>query len=237
VPSLDDTGRNSFSGRGIAMKERRTKAALRSLLMLLLAPLVASASGCTGLLFTAAYLFKGNDVPAECDKLREKRVVVVCRPLVGLRYNLARVDQDLAQEVGVLLRQHVPKIKVVDHRKVAEWMDENTWEEYVDVGKALKADLVVGIDLEHFDLHKSQTLLQGRANAEVKVYDCQTGKLVFRKRPPQAVYPPNREVQTSDVQEADFRRQFVRVLADQLARHFHDHDRYDNFAMDAKNLE
>jgi hypothetical protein len=219
------------------MKDRRPNAAQPWLLILLLAAIVASAGGCTSLLFTASYLFKGNDVPAECDKLREKRVVVVCRPLVGLRYNLARVDQDLAQEVGALLRQSVPKIKVVDHRKVAEWMDENTWEEYVEVGKALKADLVVGIDLEHFELHKSQTLLQGRATSEVKVYDCQTGKLVFRKRPPQMVYPPNREVQTSDVQEADFRRQFVRVLADQLGRHFYAHDRYENFAMDAKNIE
>jgi hypothetical protein len=237
VPSFDRAGRKSFSGRGIAMNERRTKAALRSLLILPLTAVVVCLGGCTSLLFTAAYIFKGNDAPAECDKLREKRVVVVCRPLVGLKYNLARVDQDLAQEVGILLRQHVPKIKVVDHRKVAEWMDENTWDEYVEVGKALKADLVVGIDLEHFDLHKSQTLFQGRANTEVKVYDCQTGKLVFRKRPAQAVYPPNREIQTSDIQEADFRRQFVRILADQLGRHFYDHDRYDNFAMDAKSIE
>lgn len=219
------------------MKQPRTNIWQRSVVMAFAGAMVASASGCTSLLFTASYLFKGNDAPAECDKLREKRVVVVCRPLVGLRYNLARVDQDLAQEVGILLRQNVPKIKVVDHRKVAEWMDENTWEEYVEVGKALKADLVVGIDLEHFELHKSQTLLQGRANSEVKVFDCQTGKLVFRKRLPQTVYPPNREVQTSDVQEADFRRQFVRVLADQLGRHFYDHDRYDNFAMDAKSIE
>ncbi len=201
-----------------------------------LATMTAFASGCTSMLFTAAYLLKGNDVPAECDKLREKRVVVVCRAMVNLQYNLARVDQDLAQEVGNLLRQNVPKIKVVDHRKVAEWMDENTWEDYVEVGKALNADLVVGIDLERFTIHKSQTLYQGRANTEIKVFDCQTGKLVFRKRPPEAVYPPNREVQASEVQESEFRRQFVRVLADQLARHFYAHDRYENFALDAKGI-
>lgn len=204
--------------------------------ILVLATTIASTGGCTSMLFTAAYLFKGNDVPAECDKLREKRVVVVCRAMVNLQYNLARVDQDLAQEVGNLLRQNVSKIKVVDHRKVAEWMDEHTWEDYVEVGKALNADLVVGIDLERFSLHKSQTLYQGRANTEIKVFDCQTGKLVFRKRPPEAVYPPNREVQASEIQESDFRRQFVRVLADQLARHFYAHDRYENFALDAKGI-
>jgi len=208
----------------------------RLLGILVLATTLSSAWGCTSMLFTAAYLLKGNDVPAECDKLKEKRVVVVCRAMVTLQYNLARVDQDLAQEVGNLLRQNVSKIKVVDHRKVAEWMDEHTWEDYVEVGKALNADLVVGIDLEQFSLYKSQTLYQGRANTEIKVYDCHTGKLVFRKRPPEAVYPPNREVQTSEARESDFRRQFVRVLADQLARHFYPHDRYENFAMDAKGI-
>ncbi len=208
----------------------------RSLEFLVLAATMTSSWGCTSLLFTAAYLFKGNDIPAECDTLRDKRVVVVCRAMVNLHYNLARVDHDLAQEVGNLLRQNVAKIKVVDHRKVAEWMDEHTWEEYVDVGKALNADLVVGIDLERFSLHKSQTLYQGRATTEIKVFDCQTGKLVFRKRPPEAVYPPNREVQASEIQESDFRRQFVRVLADQLARHFYPHDRYEDFALDAKGI-
>jgi hypothetical protein len=219
------------------MNSRRPRACQRFVVGLVLAAALVSAGGCTSLLFTAAYMIRGTDVPAECNKLREKRVVVVCRPVVSLQYRNARVDQDLAQEVSVLLREKVPKIKMVDHRKVAEWMDEHAWEEYTEVGKALNADIVVGIDLEHFDLHQSQTLFQGRANTEVKAYDCQTGKLLFKKRPQQLVYPPHRVIQTSDVQEADFRREFIRILADQVARHFFAHDPYDDFALDSKRIE
>jgi len=219
------------------MMDRRTRIWQRLVITLVASAAAASLGGCQSLLFTAAYMIKGNDAPAECNKLREKRVAVVCRPVVALQYRNARVDQDLAQEVSALLRKNVPKIKVIDHRKVAEWMDEHSWEEYLDVGKALNADMVVGIDLEQFDMHQSQTLYQGRGNVQIKVFDCHTGKNVFTKHPPQLTYPPNRVVQSSDVQESEFRAQFVRVLADQIARHFYDHDPYDNFAMDAKSIE
>ncbi len=96
---------------------------------------------------------------------------------------------------------------------------------------------MVGIDLERFDLYKSQTLLQGRANALIKVYDCQTGELVFEKRVPQSVYPPNREVSASEKPEAEFRREFLQILSDQIARYFYDHEPYTDFALDSKSIE
>ena len=114
--------------------------------------------------------------------------------MVEPEYRNARADQDLADQVATLLRKNVPKIKVIDQRKVSRWIDENQWEEYLQVGKAVGAEMVVGIDLERFDLYKGQSLFQGRAEATLKVYDCKTGELVFEKRLPQSVYPPNREV-------------------------------------------
>jgi len=210
----------------------------RAMLALLGSVLVtALVAGCTNVLFTAAYLIRGNDVPAECKKLKDKRVAVVCRPVIELQYRNARVDQDLADQVATLLRKNVPKIKVIDQRKVSKWIDENTWEEYVEVGRAVGAEMVVGIDLERFDLMKGQTLFQGRANTTLKVYDCRSGELVFEKRIPQSVYPPNREVSTLSKQEGEFRREFLRILADQLARHFYDHDPYADFALDSKSIE
>jgi len=218
------------------MNVGRTSWQHRFLIVFVLAAVLGPAGGCQSLIFTAAYLWKGNDAPAECTKLREKRVAVVCRSVVSLQYRNARVDQDLAQEVSALLGTNVPKVKMVEHRKVAEWMDEHTWDEYTEVGKALNADMVVGIDLEGFELRQSQTLFQGRANAEIKVYDCHTGQLVFKKRLPQSVYPPNRVIPASEVQENEFRREFVRIVADRIARHFYDHDKYADFAIDAKSI-
>lgn len=196
------------------------------------------AFGCRSALATAMFFIKGTDVDPDFAELKGKKVAVVCRPLVTLQYRNASVARDLAQQVTLLLQQQVPKIKTVDQRKVAKWTDENTWEEYPEVGKALKADMVVGIDLEGFNIFQGQTLYQGKANATIRVYDCRAGgKVVFEKILPQAVYPPNSAVPTSDRLEAEFRREFLSVLADQIARHFYAHDPYADMAQDASAMK
>lgn len=207
-------------------------------LALILATAALPTFGCRSALSTAMFLLKGTDVDPDFAELKGKKVAVVCRPLVTLQYRNASVARDLAQHITLLLQQKVPKIKTIDQRKVGKWTDENTWEEYTEVGKALKADMVVGIDLEGFSIFQGQTLYQGKANATVRVYDCrQGGKMVFEKIIPQAVYPPNSGVPTSDRLEAEFRREFVAVLADQIARHFYAHDPHADLAQDASALK
>jgi uncharacterized protein YbjQ (UPF0145 family) len=194
--------------------------------------------GCQSALFTAMYLFKGTDVDPDFKELKGKKVVVVCRPMVSLQYANSNVGRDLAQQISLLLEAQVPKIKVVDQRKVAKWTDENTWEEYNEVGKAMKADMVVAVDLESFSLYQGQTLYQGKANATVMVFDCKkNGKEVFRRSIPQAIYPPSAPMPASERQEPDFRREFVLVLANQIARHFFAHDPYADLGQDATSLK
>ena len=186
---------------------------------------LSTSSGCRSAIATAMYLFKGDDVDPEYKGLKGKKVAVVCRPPAGLNYANSTVGRELVQQISKLLQDRVGKIKVVDAQKVNKWCDENTWEEYVEVGKAMKADVVVAVELEKFSIYQAQTLYQGKANAIVRIYDCKDGgKVVFEKILPQTVYPPNAFIQTSDVQESEFRREFVGVLADQIARHFYSHD-------------
>lgn len=206
--------------------------------ILLMAATALSAIGCRTALTTAAYLIKGTNIDAEFEGLKEKRVVVVCRPVADLTFSSPTVDRDLAQEVGRLLQQNVKKIQVVPQRDVSKWVDENLWNDYVEVGKALGADVVVGIDLYDFNILLDQTLYQGRANAAVRVYDCKTnGDPIFERELSQLLYPPNVGIPTSDRPEAAFRREYIGVLADQIGRHFYAHDAYANYAMDAKAME
>lgn len=204
---------------------------------LILCGLILTASGCTSGLATAMYLIRGTDIRAEYNGLKDKRVAVVCRPLVDLQYRSSNAAKDIGRELGKLLKQGVRKIDVIDHRKIAEWLDENSWDEYVEVGRAVEAEMVVGIDLEHFTIFESQTLYQGKANVTVRVYDCQTGEMTYEKILPQIVYPPNTAIATSEKQESQFRREFVRVVADQVGRHFYNHDRYADFASDATAID
>lgn len=207
--------------------------------VLVAAVVAAAAGGCRSAMFTASYLLKGNNVEAEYDGLEEKKVVVVCRPLVDLTYRDSNVAKDLAKEISLLLRDRVPDVEVVDHRKVAEWLDENfEWTEYTEVGEALEADMVVAIDLEDFTLYQGQTLYQGKANAALQVYDCtDPGQPVFEKVLPQTLYPPNTGIPTAERPEAEFRREFVRIMADQIGRHFYAHDAHSDYALDATAMD
>jgi hypothetical protein len=136
--------------------------------------------------------------------------------------------------VGALLQQNVPRIQLIDQNEVFEWADENTWEEYPEIGKALNADMVVGIDLEEFTLYQGQTLYQGKANVRLLVYDVAQGKEpVFERNLPQAVYPPNSPIPASDNQEAHFRRKFVAYMARLVGHHFYAHDSTVDFANDS----
>ena len=206
-------------------------------LVMVLAAALLPALGCQSVMLTAMYLFQGTDVDPDFKELKGKKVVVVCRPMVSLQYRNANVNRELAQQITRLLQEKVPKIKTVDQRKITKWTDENTWEEYAEVGKAMKADMVVGVDLEGFSLYQGQTLYQGNANATVRVYDCtKSGKMVFEKILPPSVYPRDSAVPTSERTEPEFRREFVLVLADQIARHFYAHDPYADVAQDANAL-
>jgi hypothetical protein len=212
-------------------RRRRVRALLAGLLVCL--PL----AGCAKVLATAVYVIKGTNVEAEYGGLKEKRVAVVCRQLASLQYRDSSVPRDLAARIGSLLTQNGKKIEVIDQQKVSEWTDENAWEDFTQIGKALEADMVVAIELEDFRLHQGQTLYQGRANVQIKVYDMKDGgKLVFEKAPRPSIYPPNTGIPTSEKQESQFRREYVGVLAEEIACHFYDHDSRANFAIDSTAL-
>jgi hypothetical protein len=201
-----------------------------------LAAVVCASSGCTSALATAMYVIKGTEVDPEFPGLREKRVAVVCRPVANLEIRSQNVAKRIAEKMSVLLKERGKRIEVIDQQQVAEWVDNNVWDEYTEIGQSLDADLVVGVDLEQFSVLENQTIFRGKANVTVRVFECQTGEIIYEKHLPQIVYPPNRVVSASEQQEAEFRREFVAVVADRVGRLFYSHDRYDDFAVDATSM-
>src|SRR5688572_8823706 len=131
----------------------------RTLALLLVALLALGSPGCN-LVATVMYVVNGTNEPAAFPGLKGKRVAVVCRPVMTLQFNSdnGSVSRDLSKQVTSLLKKNVPKIDVVDYREVAQWTDENDWEDFIKIGKALNVDMVVGIDLMDFNLFKDMTL-------------------------------------------------------------------------------
>jgi len=203
---------------------------------LLLAPLCVATSGCVHtLLATGIYLWNGgNVIPAEFTGLQDQRVVVICRPPASHEYRNAGAARSIGQRVSTLLETKVKGIDMVSPSEVDNWIDEQDWENFKDLSRAVKANRVVYIELDDFDLFKGKTLYQGDAIVGISVYDMDAGgKLLWDRHLGQVLFPRNSGIPAADKSVQAFQRQFVEVLSTQIAEHFYDHDPNSAFALDA----
>jgi hypothetical protein len=193
--------------------------------------------GC-GPIATIAWLIHGPEmVPAQFDGLKGKRVAVVCLDGNSLGGPGGEADA-VAKAVGMTLGKHVPEIKMVRQNEVADWLDTHGDDvtDYRDVGRGVRADMVVGIDLLAFNLHEGQTLLKGRAKVGVKVYDMtKGGELVYESAPKEIAWPENGERHITE-NEANFRTVFIYTLAERIARDFYEIELGSDFGSDARHL-
>jgi hypothetical protein len=196
---------------------------------------VASTGCIHTLLATGIYVWQGgNVVPAECDALEKERVVVICRPPASYEYRNAGAARAIGARVSALLEQNVKGIEVVSPREVDNWVDEQDWENFKDLGRSVKATRIVYIELDDFDLYKGATLYQGTADVAVSVYDMEDkDRLVWDRRLGQILFPRNSGIPASDKPVQVFERQFVEVLSTQIAEHFYKHNPNAEFALDA----
>ncbi|HEX7375891.1 MAG TPA: hypothetical protein VF278_02205 [Pirellulales bacterium] len=183
--------------------------------------------GCVKLLTTVAYFVKGTNDPAEFEGLKDKRVAIVCRPLVELRYGSAgTAANDLAIRVGQLLRAKVKRVKVVKQSQVNDWTDENPDQELEDIGRGVKADVVLGIDIEQFSLLLGQTIYQGKAVVRLSACNVADGEVLWEKTMRQVVWPARGGVSTQDKPLQEFQRDYLEVLATEIGNHFYPHDHF-----------
>jgi hypothetical protein len=203
--------------------------------LLLAATMLVSAGGCPALLATSIYVWEGgNLVPAECDALRDERVVVMCRPPSSHEYRHAGASRTIAQRVSELLVQNVKGIDVVNPREVDNWVDESDWGDFRELAEAVRADMVVHVELDDFELYKGKTLYQGRANVTVTVYDMRDkSREIWQRQLGEILYPLNSGIPAQDKPVQQFEREFVGIVAEQIAVNFYRHDPHAAFAMDA----
>ncbi|HVA51098.1 MAG TPA: hypothetical protein VNH11_32455 [Pirellulales bacterium] len=184
-------------------------------------------TGCVKLMTTVAYFVKGTTDDAEFEGFKDKRVAIVCRPLVEMKYGAGTVPNDLATRVGQLLKQNGKRVKLIKQSEVSNWTDENPNEELYAIGQGVSADLVLGIDLEDFSLYQGQTLYQGKSQVRLSVCDVHSdGEIIWEKPMRQVVWPAQggRPAQEEPVQQ--FQREYVEILATEIGNHFYAHDHF-----------
>jgi hypothetical protein len=196
---------------------------------------LAISAGCHQMLATGIYVLEGGNVePAQCKEFEGKRVVVVCRPPSTSEYSHAGAARVLTRNVTTLLRENVKKVEMVEAREVDKWLDESDWEDIQELGRAVKADRLLVIDMEHFDLYKGKTLYQGAADINLTVYDVnERDKVLWEKDLGEMLFPANSAIPVQDKPAQQFEREYIAILARQIAVYFYKHDPNANFALDA----
>jgi hypothetical protein len=113
-------------------------------------------------------------------------------------------------------------------------VDEQDWENFKDLGHAVKATRVVYIELDDFDIYKGTTLYQGRADVNISVYDMEDrDRLVWDRRVGQVLFPKHSATPAADMPPQQFERKFVEIVSSQIAEHFYKHDPNTGYALDA----
>lgn len=197
--------------------------------------LLVGTSGCIGTFANLVHVAQGNVNPPAFNGLKAKRVAVICVS-PSESFGPAEASMLISRQVGKLIAANVKEVEVVQPREIERWIDENDWDylDYKLVGRGVKADMVVAIDLSSFSLHEGKTLYKGRADVAVRVYDLnQGGEEVFVHQPSQIQYPENSGHHTTDMSEETFRRKFLAIVSGRIARQFYAYDMKEDFARDA----
>ena len=212
---------------------RAILSSVRATACLLVVVSLFAAPGC-GALATVAYFFRGHKNPAKFEGLKEKRVAVVCLDADSLKGPGGEADR-IARTVATLIGYNVDDVTVVRQSEVADWFDNHDQDvsDYVEIGRGVKADMVVGIDLESFTIHEGQTLLKGRASVATRVYDITRGGEVVYESPSREIAWPENGARHVTENEANFRTVFIHTLSQRIARDFFAYDKVDDYGGDA----
>ena len=108
-------------------------------------------------------------------------------------------------------------------------------DDYLEIGKKLKAEKVVGIDIESFGVRDGQTLFRGRATVSIQVYDVAEKNVEWHKSPPQFEYPRFGSTPAQDLSEMEFRNSSWPLSPSRLPA-FYPHDRHDDYGSDALSI-
>ncbi len=215
--------------------DRRSLSLRWPMVVLSLTLLSGMAAGCKSLMESVALVYEGNDLPSEWDGLKGKKVVVVCKALTD-DFGNTGAARILTDGICDRLKARVKKIQIIAPEKVAKLRDEKGIDDYLEIGKRLGAEKVVGVDIESFSVLDGQTLFRGRATVSIQVWDVAEKQLEWHKAPPQIEYPKICSTPAQDLPETEFRNQFVAILADQIARCFYPHDRNEDYGSDADSI-
>ncbi len=207
--------------------------------LIFLAIILFSCVGCIGAAAQLMYFFQGLKVKAEYDGLKNSRVAVICVTDAS-SYGPNNLTKTIGQILGSRLQIEVNRIQVIPQNEIENWKDINGWNEidFVQIGKGLKADKVLAVEIDSYSIHEGQTMYKGRAMVTTKVYDIKNGgEVVFSQGPAEYQFPKSHGRPALATDEQQFERVYLSKLVEKIAHSFYDYERVDEIADDAAQFE
>ncbi len=174
-------------------------------------------------------------IPPEYEGLEDLTVAVVTIS-DSSSYTRDQKSSELSSFVGKILAREIKDVKIVRNDKISHWRDTNGWDslDFADIGKGVKADKVIGIELGNFSLRDGPTLYCGTSDVSITVIDVATGEVDFTKSLEEYRYPTMAGQHTSETTESRFRKLYLQTLAEEIGRSFHPYDMSDRVAADSR---
>jgi hypothetical protein len=220
------------TAKGIAVMPRLKT---RSAVLALLAISTCCQAGCA-LPFAANLLHAvGADmVPAEYGELEEMSVAVITST-DGSQYSQDVVARELNRMVGAILSNEVKELKLIRQDQIDQWLDVHGWDttNFAAVGRGVKADKLIVIEVADLKLQEGATLFRGRSDAQIEVIDVATGETEYSRRLDDYTYPKLAGQDITETTEARFRKLYLSMLSKEIARSFHPYDLTDRIAADS----
>ncbi len=196
--------------------------------------ILITTSGCFGAAAQLFYVLYGHKTKAAYAGLEGKKVAVICVS-DEVTYGPDTLTQVVNKLVSRQLATNVKRISIIPPSTIDSWVDMNGWNEvdYVEIGRGVKADMVVAIEVGGFTIHDGKTLFKGQSNVTVTVYNAKAGgEVEYVYGPTDYVFPKvGRPIMQSSEQQ--FETIYLAKLSDQISRLFYDSDSLDEVADDA----
>lgn len=194
-------------------------------------------AGCVQFAANIMNAVKGPPIAAEFKGLDKKKVAVVCGTESGFCGDEVAIR--MAGNVRGILSKKIPKATFVNQEDIDQWIKgtPTTDEGLIAIGRGVRSDYVLGIQISGLKLKDGATLYRGRSDVAVTVIDTQSGKAVYRKSLPEYTYPQLAGQSTTEMDEDRFQRAYLLTLADKICRSFYAHEIGEDVAIDATILQ
>ncbi len=192
------------------------------------------ATACNLLMPLAIMGVEKKKVPAEFDKLAERRAAVLVWTDPATLFDYPHARMELATYVGdklqAELNQRSLAAQIVDPRDVEDFLQKDL-DARIDphaVGRRFDADYVIYVEVVGFQIRdpSQPQFLRGRISASVSVHDVRSESDSLRRfelTPVECVYPEDQPVLMTATNSSLIREATYRKFAEEVARKFYDY--------------